>query len=230
MRALGGPLRWLGAVAALAVLSSIWVGCASSQKNAAKPERSKHGVDCGIDEVREYFCDDLLPLSAALPAAAPYESCPSSIDSPASEYEPPPTIGYFDASFTEHTRKRSPPGHSCCFSWCNQVRLADPASPVARAACATPSAFREEYCMPELESGTRSSVGGAYERCPAAIAPPSKSVFGAASVALFDTSLTASHRGKGEVECCYAWCSQAPPGSGILKSTGSSPRPSPRAH
>lgn len=202
-----------------------WTACGGSSKPAESTSGVKpSAIQCKADEAREYFCDDLLPLSASLPAPAPYESCPSSIDHPASEYEPAPQLGLFDTSYTEYTRKRAPPGHACCYSWCNQVKLADPAAPEARTACATASAFREEYCMPELEGGSAQSVGSPFDKCPTAISPPSKAVFSSPKVALFDSGLTTSHRGKGQVECCYAWCSQAPAGSGILggSSSGSS--------
>jgi len=207
--------RSFRAVGALLAAAGLWTACGSNP--GPPPQAARRAVNCKADEAREYFCDDLLPRSAALPAPPPYDSCPSTVDHPASEYDPPPAVGVFDVSYTEYTRKRAPPGHACCYSWCSPVKLGDPTSPAARAACGTPSAFREEYCMPELEGGTSLSVGSPFDRCPAAISPPSKAVFSAPSVALFDTRLTHSHRGKGAAECCYAWCSQAPAGSGILK-------------
>jgi hypothetical protein len=169
-----------------------------------------------MDETREYYCEDLLPLNSALPAPAPYQACPGSIDDPVGEYEPAPAIGLFDASYTEYTRKRAPPGHSCCYSWCSHLTLADPAAPSAQAACQAATAFREEYCMPEPESGTSLPGPAPFERCPAALVPPPKAVFSAPESALFDQGLTGTHRGKGQLDCCYAWCSQAPPGSGLV--------------
>jgi hypothetical protein len=155
-------------------------------------------------------------LNAAIAAPPPYQACPESIDEPSGEYDSP-DIGLFDSTYTEYTRKRAPPGHSCCYSWCSKVKLADPYVPSVHAACQTATAFREEYCMGEMEGGTSESVGAPFERCPVAIVPPAKVVFSAPEAALFDSQLTASHRGKGQADCCYAWCSQAPPGSGLLK-------------
>jgi hypothetical protein len=188
-------------------------GCGSAAK---APAKAAHAEACGVDHSREYFCEDLLPIATSLPAPAPYEACPAEIDSPTSEYEPGPSFGLFDASYTEYTRKRAPPGHSCCYSWCNAVKLADPSAESIREACRTASAFREEYCMAEPEAGTSKSAGGQFDKCPAAIVPPAKAVFMVPDAAAFDAPATAAHRGKGQQDCCYAWCSQAPPGSGIL--------------
>ena len=195
-------------------------GCGSSAEKP--PPKVAHAEACGVDRSREYFCEDLLPIATSMPAPAPYQACPAEIDSPTSDYEPGPSYGLFDASYTEYTRKRAPPGHSCCYSWCNVVRLADPGSPSIREACQTGAAFREEYCMGEPEAGTSLSVGSPYAKCPAAIVPPAKAVFKAPDAAAFDAQATAARRGKGQQDCCYAWCSQAPPGSGILNppSTG----------
>lgn len=194
-----------------------FAGCGGS--SAPKPARTAagHAEACGVDETREYFCEDLLPLATTMPAPSPYEACPASIDEPASEYEPPPSYGLFDTSYTEYTRKRAPPGHSCCYSWCNKVKLADASAPSIRNACRMATAFREEYCMAEPEGGSSDPVGSPYVRCPAAIVPPAKAVFAAPDSAAFDVQSTAVHRSRGQLDCCYAWCSQAPPGSGILQ-------------
>jgi hypothetical protein len=55
--------------------------------------------------------------------------------------------------------------------------------------------------------------------------PPAKAVFSAPDSAAFDSQSTYAHRAKGGSDCCYAWCSQAPPGSGILKSSAPQPHP-----
>jgi len=179
--------------------------------------QTAHAEMCGIDQTREYFCEDLLPLATSMPAPSPYDACPSTIDEPASDYDPPPAYGLFDTSYTEYTRKRAPPGHSCCYSWCDRVKLADAGAPSIQNACRMATAFREEYCMAEPEGGSANPAGAPYDRCPAAIVPPAKVVFSAPDAAAFDARATATHRAKGEVDCCYAWCSQAPPGSGILR-------------
>jgi hypothetical protein len=208
---------------ALASLLLQGFGFAACGGSAPPPVAAKaaHAEACGVDQSREYFCEDLLPVATSMPAPAPYQACPSMLDNPTSEYEPEPSYGLFDASYTEYTRKRAPPGHSCCFSWCNKLRLADPAASSIQSACQTATAFREEYCMPEPEAGTTEPVGAPYDRCPAAIVPPAKAVFHAPDSAAFDVQATATRRGKGQADCCYAWCSQAPPGSGIL---GGSPK------
>lgn len=182
-----------------------------------KPAQTGHAETCGIDQTREYYCEDLLPLATSLPAPSPFEACPASIDEPTSEYDPAPAYGLFDTSYTVYTRKRAPPGHSCCYSWCNKVKLADPSAPSIRSACRTATAFREEYCMAEPEGGSSDPAGAPYDRCPSAIVPPAKSVFSAPDSAAFDVRATATHRVRGQRDCCYAWCSQAPPGSDILQ-------------
>ena len=191
--------------------------CGRPPPKAAPAGPPPHLALCRQDETREYFCEDLLPFTTSNPAPAPYQSCPSVVDSPASQYFPPPDVGFFDTSYTEYTRKRAPPGHSCCYSWCSPVRLADPGAPSIQTACATATAFREEFCMEEPEAGSRLSVGAPFDRCPVAIQPPQAAVFSVPESAAFDATLTAAHRGKGQSHCCYAWCSQAPPGSGLQK-------------
>ncbi len=204
---------------------ALFGGCGT--RAVPPPPAPKRTTVCGLDETREFYCDDFLPLESAMPAPFPYGSCPATVERPPSQYEPEPELGVFDSSYTEYTRKRAPPGHSCCYSWCSKFRVADPEAPSARAACASSTAFREEYCMMEPESGASSSAGAPFERCPAAMVPPAKAVFHVPEAALFDVGSTTAHRGRGEVECCYAWCSEAPPGSGILVPVGGS-RPPPQ--
>ncbi|HVU05447.1 MAG TPA: hypothetical protein VHE30_27055 [Polyangiaceae bacterium] len=198
-------------------------GCGSAPPPRRVEAAAPHLNVCRVDETREYFCEDLLPYTTSNPAPAPYQSCPAVIDSPESVYYPPPEVGLFDTSYTEYTRKRAPPGHSCCYSWCSAVRLADPGAPSIRESCATPKAFREEFCMDEPEAGSRISVGPPFDRCPVAIVPPAGAVFSAPESAPFDAALSSAHRAKGQAHCCYSWCSQAPAGSGILKSTITQP-------
>ena len=213
------PPAGLSRAGAVLLVSALpFVACGTSPRGAASPSARSGSPACGVDEVREYYCDDFLPLESSMPAPAPYETCPDSVANPPSEHEPPPRVGVFDKSYTEYTRRRAPPGHSCCYSWCSKVTLADPANPAAQAACHTGTAFREEYCMSELESGTQTPGPPPYDRCPQAIVPPKKAVFSVPEAALLDPALTSAHRTKGQPECCYAWCSQAPPGSGLLKS------------
>ncbi len=203
-------------VVGASVLGASWFGCSSPRSPARAPGSGQAAI-CGVDETREYYCEDLLPLSSSMPAPSPYQACPASIDEPSGVYDPPATIGLFDTSYTEYIRKRAPPGHACCFSWCSHVKVADPRAPSIRQACQMATAFREQYCMAEPESGTTLPAAAPFNRCPAAIVPPARAVFAVPPAAPFDFQLTASHRGKGEADCCYAWCSEAPAGSGLQR-------------
>lgn len=204
--------------ALLVATALAWGGCggSGSKKGAVSPHDARAST-CQVNQTREFFCDDLLPLSAALPAPAPYETCPSSIETAVGQYDPPPSVALFDASYTEYTRKRAPPGHSCCYSWCSTFKVADPRAPSAQTSCTTAAAFREEYCMNEPEQGSSAAGPSPYGKCAIAIVPPAKAVFSVPESALFDSNATAAHRSKGQMDCCYAWCSQAPPGSGLQK-------------
>ncbi|HEX4337694.1 MAG TPA: hypothetical protein VH062_17390 [Polyangiaceae bacterium] len=203
------------ALVVVLLLPAGFAGCGGSA--ARKTAKSAHAEACAIDQTREYYCEDLLPLATSMPAPSPYEACPAMLDDPASEYDPAPPFGLFDTSYTEYTRKRAPPGHSCCYSWCDKVKLADASAPSIQTACRTATAFREEFCMAEPEGGASDGANAPYDRCPAAIVPPARAVFSSPDSAAFDAQQTAAHRAKGGSDCCYAWCSQAPPGSGLLK-------------
>jgi hypothetical protein len=194
-----------------------FIGCGGKTRSAQTPTSPTRSAVCGVDDTREYYCEDLLPPTTSMPAPAPYQSCPSVIDEPDSQFAPAPSVGFFDTGYTEYTRKRAPPGHSCCYSWCSHVKVADPSAPSIQTTCATASAFREEFCMEEPEVGTTLSVGSPFDHCPAAIVPPPKAVFSAPESAPFDAQVTSLHRSKGQAHCCYSWCSQAPPGSGLQK-------------
>jgi hypothetical protein len=206
--------RGFSVVLVVCVLHS---GCGGKPRGAEAPGPAAHTAVCGIDDTREYFCEELLPPTTSMPAPSPFESCPSVIDSPDSMFTPAPSVGLFDTSYTVYMRKRAPPGHSCCYSWCSHVKLGDPSAPSIQTTCASGAAFREEYCMEEPEVGTALSVGVPFDHCPAAIVPPRKAVFSVPESAPFDAQITSTHRGKGQAHCCYAWCSLAPPGSGLQK-------------
>lgn len=166
---------------------------------------------CPIDEAREYFCEELLPRRSALPAPPPYDDCPGVVDEHVGELEPSPSVAVFDPGFTEHTRQRQPPGHSCCYSWCAAITVRDPATVDAQARCGEVGAIRETYCLDEPESGTSLPSAAPFQRCPAAIAPPASVAFFAPTGALFDVTETSVRRQRGFRECCYAWCSVIPP-------------------
>src|SRR5687768_5850721 len=61
-------------------------GCSSSLRPAEPESTGELWTNsppvCGEDEVREYQCEELLPISPAMPAAAPYQNCPASLDAP----------------------------------------------------------------------------------------------------------------------------------------------------
>ena len=170
---------------------------------------------CGVDETREYFCDDLLPLRSALSAPEPYSQCPGHVEGHQGEIDPTPTVAVFDASYTAYMRSRMPPGHTCCFSWCARIPLADASQVDPNARCSDGLAIRENYCFEEPEQGTSYPGAPPYARCPRSIRPPESAVFYAPPGALFDPLLTAQRRQVGLRQCCYAWCSIAPPNSGM---------------
>jgi hypothetical protein len=173
-------------------------------------------VACGDDQVREYRCESLLPLSSALPAPEPYAACPGVIDLVEPMYVPIAKTAGFDAVHTEFMRRRAPPGHQCCYSWCGKLDVARVRDVPPGSRCNEPLAFPEKFCMPEPESGISTErASGPFERCAAAVRPPQGAAFSVPSAALFHPQITNERRGLGFSECCYAWCSIAPPGTGL---------------
>lgn len=170
---------------------------------------------CAVDEVREYYCDELLPLESAKPAPEPYANCPGVIDNHFGDIDPSPVVAAFDASYTRHIRLRQPPGHSCCYSWCSEVPLVDGEAIDPQARCAHRLAVRETYCFDEPEQGTSEPARAPFELCPEAIKPPEGVVFYSPVGAHFDPIETATKRQQGFRSCCYAWCSIAPPNTGM---------------
>jgi len=158
----------------------------------------------------------LLPLGPALSAPPPYDSCPVAMDIAFSAYPTQAKQARFDPRYTEYIRRRTSPGHNCCYSWCSKAKVADPADVPEGSGCNSPIAFLESYCLTEPEgeiSGARAAAP--YDRCPAAIQPPPAAAFSVPPAALLDWKSTGSRRSQGRPECCYAWCSNAPPGSGL---------------
>jgi hypothetical protein len=156
-----------------------------------------------------------MPLASGAPAPAPYENCPVHTETHAGRFESTPPVAVFDPSYTEHIRRRAPPGHACCYSWCSRLELAAPAPVAAQAECATTAAFREELCFTAPEKGTSQPAHPAYSACPVAVVPPRSVSFSVPGAAHFDERATAARRQVGLAECCYSWCSQAPPTSGM---------------
>ncbi|HET7540467.1 MAG TPA: hypothetical protein VFK05_11370 [Polyangiaceae bacterium] len=196
------------------------LGCHSA--DAPRPtSTARQQVDpsapCGEDEVREYFCDDLLPLSSSRPAPEPYDNCPATTDIRHGSFTAIGRVAAFDQGFTDYTRKRVPPGHSCCYGWCAKVKIADPSQASAQA-CRDANGLRESFCMREMEGGTSLPAPNPFDRCPAALKPPEVVAFAVPNSALFDASRTAQRRREVQLaDCCYGWCSITPAGT-VLKS------------
>jgi hypothetical protein len=202
--------------ALFAVGVSLLVAChgAESLSPSARAEREEDSnLPCAEDEVREYFCDDLLPLSSSRPAPEPYDNCPSTTDIRHGSFEPVAQIARFDLSYTAYTRRRVQPGHSCCYGWCAKVKVAD-AGQAAPMACRDSSGLRESFCMRELEGGTSTPSASPYGHCPVAVKPPEVVAFSAPSSALLDVAETSQRRRDLQLpECCYGWCSVPPAGT-----------------
>lgn len=199
------------------------IGCRSGGVEPAEThapdgygEQSLVPAACGEDQVREYRCDALLPLSSAMPAPEPYGACPGVIEVVDPTYVPLTKTAPFDAVHTEFMRRRAPPGHQCCYSWCGKLEVAPVAEVPPGSGCNQPLAFAERVCMPEPEGGVSTSRAAApFDRCAAAVRPPQGAAFSVPNAALLDPNATTQRRGLGFSECCYAWCSVAPPGTGL---------------
>ena len=186
----------------------------SEQAQEAAREQDP-SLPCGEDEGREYFCDDLLPLTSSRPAPEPYDNCPGTVDIRPGAYKPIGHVAGFDKGFTEYTRKRAQPGHSCCYSWCAKTIVADP-SKAAPMQCRDTYGMQEHFCLRELES-TSAPAPRPYDRCPVAVKPPEQSSFSAPASALIDVASTAKQRDETKLaDCCYSWCSKVPAGT-VLK-------------
>ncbi|HEY8943995.1 MAG TPA: hypothetical protein VIM73_07030 [Polyangiaceae bacterium] len=202
-------LAWVSAVT-LAVL-----GCSKTETPPANPEVAPidfSPVTCPEDQVREFYCDGLLPMSTALGAPEPYGNCPAGIESPPGVHRSRQRVARFDAAYTEWARQRAKPGHACCYSWCADVEVRAVSDVPENAGCDQPGAVRESYCMPELEGGSSIPADSPWERCPLAIRPPEAIHFSVPKAAPLDFSMTGDRRGRGLTECCYGWCSRMPAG------------------
>jgi hypothetical protein len=188
-------------------------GCSSGEKaqHPRSDPSSSSGV-CRADQVREFYCDGLLPMSTALGAPAPYDSCPAGIEAPAGAYPRREHVARFDATYTEWARRRAQPGHTCCYSWCSELKVADVADVLPYAGCDKPGAIRENYCFPELESGTSSPAPAPLDRCPLAVRPPESVSFSVPKAAPLDVAETGARHQRGDGSCCYGWCSRMPAG------------------
>jgi hypothetical protein len=200
-------------------LFALWLSAACSggkPKEAATADDPTVGPPppCGKNEVREYFCDDLLPFGNDKAAPEPYQTCPASLGVKGNVFPPTSSWARFDASRTEWTRKRVPPGHACCYSWCSTLAVAD-VDEVDQTACQKPNAMREKLCMSGAENGVSEAAAAPNEHCAAAVKPPPGVAFTPPKAAALDLQATAERRSQGLSECCYGWCSTAPLGTGL---------------
>lgn len=214
--------RWASgrhALGAAAFLGALWLmaACSGSKHQEAKSAASEQDgppPPCHKDEVREYFCDDLLPFSSDKPAPEPYQTCPNSVGVKGNVFAPTSSWAHFDIPRTEWTRKRVPPGHACCYSWCSKLVVAE-VDRVDVAACSQPNAMPERLCISAAEAGVSDSAAAPNESCATAIAPPAGVAFTPPKAAALDLRATAEKRSQGIAECCYGWCSKAPLGTGL---------------
>lgn len=169
---------------------------------------------CNKDEVREYLCDDLLPFTAENAAPEPYQTCPSKVGVKGNVFVPTSSVARFDSTRTAWTRKRVPPGHACCYSWCSALVVAD-TDDVDQTACQQPNAMRERLCISSAEAGVSDSASSPNEGCAEAVRPPPSVSFTPPKAAALDLQATAEKRAQGVSDCCYGWCSKAPLGTGL---------------
>lgn len=108
-------------------------------------------------------------------------------------------------------------GTPAAVDWCSKLRARDSNQIDPNARCGAALAMRETYCFDELEGGASDPSRAPLERCPRAIAPPRGVVFYPPSGALLDSVLASQRRQQGFAQCCYAWCSLAPPNSGLQR-------------
>lgn len=200
-------------------LSAVWLVSACSggkQKEAETGGEDMSGPPpaCHKDEVREYFCDDLLPFTSEKPAPEPYQTCPGNVGVKGNVFQPTSTWARFDQARTDWTRKRVPPGHACCYSWCSKLVVAEP-DQVDAAACSQPNAMREKLCISAAEAGVSEAAAAPNEGCAVAVTPPPGVAFTPPKAAALDLQATAERRSQGLAECCYGWCSKAPLGTGL---------------
>lgn len=217
-----GLSKWASARRASAAalgLSVMWLGAACSGSQAkpadsAEADLSGPPPPCGKDEAREYFCDDLLPFKGGKAAPEPYQTCPSNVAVKGNVFKPTSSVARFDQTRTEWTRKRVPPGHACCYSWCSTLVVAD-TDGVDPAACQQPNAMRERLCISSAEAGVSDAAATPNEGCASAVTPPAGVSFTPPKAAALDLQATAEKRSQGLSECCYGWCSKAPLGTGL---------------
>jgi hypothetical protein len=208
-----------GLLAACLGLSTLWLGAACSGSREKPAESAADDLSgppppCGPNQVREYFCDDLLPFTSDKPAPVPYQTCPNTVGVKGNTFPATSSWARFDIPRTEWTRKRVPPGHACCYSWCSKLAIAE-VDQVDPTACQQPNAMRERLCISTAEAGVSDAAAAPNERCANAVTPPAGVSFTPPKAAALDLQATADKRSQGVSECCYGWCSKAPLGTGL---------------
>lgn len=211
-------IRCLFAAAALLAAALSSASCKSGAPESANVQRrgelwTNSPPVCARDHIREYFCDELLASSSGLRADAPFDRCPAAVEHHVGTVEPMPTVALFDEDYTTWMRKRTPPGHSCCYSWCSPIPVVDASELPPPTPCDVPREFREHYCVAELEGGTSLPSPAPFSRCAAAVVPPEPVVYSQPEAgAHLDLAFTISRRQEGFNDCCYGWCVPSPPG------------------
>jgi hypothetical protein len=200
-------------------LSALWTAVACSSTKQKGPETVAEDLSgppppCRRNEVREYFCDDLLPFNSDKAAPEPYQTCPNNVGVKGNVFKPTSTWARFDVPRTEWTRKRVPPGHACCYSWCSTLVVAD-VDEIDATSCQQPNAMAERLCISSAEAGVSDAAAAPNDGCSAAVVPPAGVAFTPPKAAALDLQATAEKRGQGLSECCYGWCSKAPLGTGL---------------
>lgn len=200
--------------AAGAAVLALWVfaACSGSKQKAAETaadDQTGPPPPCHRNEVREYFCDDLLPFNNDKPAQEPYQTCPGSVGVKGNVFPPTSTWARFDIPRTEWTRKRVPPGHACCYSWCSKLAIGD-VDDVDANACKQAHTMPERLCISTAEAGVSDAAASPNEACATAVVPPPGVAFTPPKAAALDLQATAEKRAQGVSECCYGWCSKVP--------------------
>jgi hypothetical protein len=206
-------------LAVMAAGSALWLSVACSggkQKDAATAADDQTGPPppCQKNEVREYFCDDLLPFVSEKPAPEPFQTCPATVGVKGNIFAPTSSWAHFDIPRTEWTRKRVPPGHACCYSWCSTLVAGD-VDDIDPKSCQQPNAMPERLCISAAEAGVSDAAAAPNEQCAVAVVPPAGVAFTPPKAAGLDLQATAEKRSQGVGECCYGWCSKAPLGTGL---------------
>jgi hypothetical protein len=212
--AIARSLLLFSAGASAVCVVSACSGSKQKDAEAATDDTTGPPPPCHKDEVREYLCDDLLPIASEKPAREPYQTCPSNVGVNGNVFAATSTLARFDVPRTEWTRKRVPPGHACCYSYCSKLAIADVAA-VDQTACAQPNAMPERLCISTAEGGVSDAAAAPNELCAQAVAPPAGVAFTPPKAAALDLRATAERRSQGLSECCYGWCSKAPLGTGL---------------